>query len=76
MESIQCLVVPVVLCFMLAGCAADAGTQYMDSLQQYGCARGGNSQCMKLMPVRHDKADAATGASRSHPSTIDASYTP
>lgn len=76
MESIQRLGMPVALCFMLAGCAADVGTQYMDSLQQYGCARSGNSPCTRPMSARHDKADAAAGASRSHPSAIDASYTP
>ncbi|TAJ09916.1 MAG: hypothetical protein EPO61_04145 [Nitrospirae bacterium] len=76
MESIQRLVVPVALCFMLAGCAAEAGTQYMDSLQQYGCARGGNSPCTRPMSARHDKAAAAAGASRYQPSAIDASYTP
>lgn len=64
MESIQRLGAPVALCFMLAGCAADAGTQYMSSLQQYGCARGGNSQCMRAISPHHEKTDAAAGASR------------
>lgn len=76
MEFIQRLWVPVALCFMLAGCAADAGTQYMDSLQQYGCARGGNPQCMKPVSARHDKADAAAGVNRAHPLAVNASYMP
>jgi hypothetical protein len=76
MESIQRLGMPVALCFMLAGCATDAGTQYMSSLQQYGCARGGNSQCTRPVSQRHEKADTAAGANRPHPSAIDASYTP
>ncbi|MBM4133366.1 MAG: hypothetical protein FJ245_06305 [Nitrospira sp.] len=76
MESIQRLVASVALCIMLAGCAADAGTQYMSSLQQYGCERGGSSPCTRPMSVRHEKADTAAGASRYQPSPIDASYTP
>ncbi len=76
MESIQRLVVSVALCFMLTGCAAEAGTQYMSSLQQYGCARGGNSPCTRPVSQRHEKADTAAGASRYQPSPIDASYTP
>lgn len=76
MASIQRLLVPVALCSMLAGCAAEAGTQYMSSLQQYGCARGGNPQCTRPIAQRHDKADVAAGASRPQPSPIDASYTP
>jgi hypothetical protein len=76
MESIQCLVAPVALCFMLAGCAAEAGTQYISSLRQYGCARGGNSPCTRATFPRHDKADAAAGAGRYQPSAIDATYAP
>lgn len=76
MESIQRMVAPIAFCIMLAGCTADAGTQYMSSLQQYGCARGGNPPCTRPISQRHDKADAAAGLNRYQPSAIDASYTP
>jgi hypothetical protein len=76
MESIQRLVASVALCIMLAGCAAEAGTQYMSSLQQYGCARGGTPPCTRPVSQRHEKADTAAGTSRYQPSAIDASYTP
>lgn len=76
MESIQRLGMPVVLCFMLAGCAEDVGTQYMSSLQQYGCARGGGSQCARPVSHRPDKADTVTRPNQYQSSASDASYTP
>lgn len=68
---------PVALLFILAGCAADIGTQYMNNLQQYGCARSGNTgQCLRPTSPHNEKADTAAGASRYHPSAINAGYAP